>query len=169
MKLETIKAHQVNCVIDDEVMQLIDRCRELLSGKYPTGVDYNKLLLELAKSWLEKNDPVERAERREKRKQKAARPKPKTQEPGETSRYISPAIKDAVYNRDGGRCTYVGSDGKRCNSTWDLEIHHDGTPYALDGEHRIHNLKLLCAVHNKLMAERVFGRGNQERFKRKRE
>jgi hypothetical protein len=78
----------------------------------------------------------------------------------------------------------VGSDGKRCNSTWDLEIHHDGTPYAHGGGHDINNLKLLCAAHNILEAghlpqynergaakrpERVFSHKIQERFKRKRE
>jgi hypothetical protein len=63
----------------------------------------------------------------------------------------------------------VGSNGKRCGTTWDLEIHHDDMPFALGGDHSINDLKLLCAAHNKLAAEEVFGRDNQNRFKRKRE
>jgi 5-methylcytosine-specific restriction endonuclease McrA len=163
IKLETVRAHQVNCVIDDEVMQLITRCKELLSGKYPTGMDYNTLILELAKSWLEKHDPIIRAERREKRKSNRRRVK---QDAGEPSRYISPATRDKVYTRDKGRCTFVGSNGKRCNATWDLEIHHDGTPFAHGGDHSIKNLRLLCAPHNKFEAEKIFGRDNQNKFKR---
>ena len=151
-----------------------------MSGKFPTGIDYNTLMQELAIEWLKKHDPVQRAERRDKRKQKSTQ---KTQEPGETSRYISPATRDAVYNRDKGRCTYVGSDGKprsrsaimcevpqsgRCGSTWDLEIHHDETAFAHGGDHSIRNLRLLCAAHNKLEAERVFGSLHMERFSKQR-
>jgi 5-methylcytosine-specific restriction endonuclease McrA len=181
VKLETVKAHQVNCVIDDEVMQLVTRCKKLLSGKYPTGMDYNTLILELAKTWLEKHDPAIRAAKREKR---ISNPRRVKKDAGETSRYISPATRDKVYTRDKGRCTYVGSNGKRCNATWDLEIHHDDMPYAHGGDHSLTNLRLLCAAHNKHEAEypqyynargaakrpeRVFGRGNQHKYKRKRE
>ncbi len=49
---------------------MLDRCKELMSGKHPCGIDYNTLMLELAQTWLEKHDPVQRAERREKRKNK---------------------------------------------------------------------------------------------------
>ena len=153
--------HQVNCLLDDEVMQMVDRCKELMSGKFPTGIDYNTLLLELVVCWLEKHDPARRAERREKRKKN---PKPKNHQPGETSRYIKPATRDAVHNRDGGQCTYVGSNGERCESKWDLEIHHDEMPFALGGDHNINNLRLLCAAHNKLDAERVFGKKHMKKY-----
>jgi hypothetical protein len=87
-------------------------------------------------------------------------------------------------NRDGGKSTYVGSDGKpnsrrnimcevpqsgRCNSTWDVEIHHDETAFALGGGHSINNLRLLCAAHNRLDAERVFGREHMDKYFKKRE
>jgi 5-methylcytosine-specific restriction endonuclease McrA len=129
-------------------------------------MDYNTLILELAKTWLEKHDPIIRAERREKRRNKL---KPKKETTGDKSRYISPRTRDKVFTRDKGRCTFVGSDGKRCDATWDLEIHHDEIPYARGGDHSINNLKLLCAAHNKLEAEKIFGRENQNKFKRKRE
>jgi hypothetical protein len=50
----------------------------------------------------------------------------------------------------------MGSNGKRCNSTWNLEIHHDGTAFAHGGDHSVKNLKLLCAAHNRLESERTF-------------
>ena len=146
--------HQVNCLVEDAVMQDLDRCKELLSGKYPQGIDFNTLLKELSTEWLEKNDPVEREKRRKSRKNKS-KPAPCS---NKTSRYISPATRDAVYKRDGGRCAYVGANGKRCNSTWDLEIHHDGIPFGKGGSHSTRNLKLLCAAHNRLEAERVYGK-----------
>ena len=144
----------------------IQKCKALLSGKYPTGVDQKTLLEELTEMFLDRKDPERRSRRREERKKQN---KPKQSIQGEASRYISPATRDAVHNRDKGRCTYVGSNGKRCESKWDLEIHHDETPFALGGDHSIRNLRLLCAAHNKLEAERVFGRRHMEKYLKQRE
>jgi 5-methylcytosine-specific restriction endonuclease McrA len=158
--------YHYNFTTSEELNAKIEKCKVLLSGKYPAGVSQEILLEELTEMFLERRDPERRAERRENRKNN---PKQNKESTGEPSRYISPATRDNVYTRDGGRCTYVGSNGKRCNTTWDLEIHHDDVPYAHGGDHNIKNLTLLCASHNKLEAERVFGRENQNKFKRKRE
>jgi 5-methylcytosine-specific restriction endonuclease McrA len=159
--------HNINCLVDDVVMQMLDRCKELLSGKHPCGIDYNTLILELASEWLERHDPIKRSERRnmkKKSKSTSTSNRPKKTRREDTSRYISPATRDAVYTRDGGRCSYVGSNGKRCVSKWDLEIHHDETPFAMGGSHSLRNLRLLCAVHNKLAAERDYGRDNMKKY-----
>jgi len=181
LKMKTVVMHQVNCLVDNHVMLMLDRCKELLSGKHPCGIDYNTLMLELAQTWLEKHDPMKRAERRKKQNKKSTH---KTQDSGETSRHISPATRDAVFNRDGGRCTYVGSNGKRCESTWDLEIHHDETPFSMGGNHNFNNLRLLCVPHNQLEAEhlqyynergaakrpeRVYGQSHMEKYFKQRE
>ena len=163
-KTETVHMHQVDCFLDNTVMQMLDRCRELLSGKYPCGIGYNALFTELAAVWLEKNDPIERGKRREKRKNSRMHRRADQKKP---SRHINAATRDAVYKRDGGRCTYVGSNGKRCNSNWDLEIHHSEVPYARGGSNTINNLKLLCAVHNKLESERVYGQDHVKKYYRK--
>jgi 5-methylcytosine-specific restriction endonuclease McrA len=138
VETKTVKMHHVSCLVGDDVMHMLDRCKELLSSKYPRGIDLNTLLEELAAAWLEKNDPVERNRRRIKRKKSHG---PKRTDHGETSRHISAATRDAVYERDGGRCTFVGSDGRRCKSKWDVEIHHDAIPFALGGGHSIQNLR----------------------------
>jgi len=122
------------------------------------------LLSELTTVWLEKNDPTARAKRRDKRKKRRV---PRRADQKKPSRHISSAVRDAVYKRDGGRCTYVGADGKRCNSKWDMEIHHSGVPYARGGSHSINNLKLLCAAHNKLEAERVYGKIHADEYTNK--
>jgi 5-methylcytosine-specific restriction endonuclease McrA len=165
-EMETVKMHQVNCLVEDEVMQMLNRCKELMSGKFPTGIDYNTLMQELAAEWLKKHDPVQRAEHRENKKKQSPK---KKQDAGEVSRHISPATRDAVFNRDDGQCTYVGPNGKRCESKWDLEIHHDEVPYALGGGHSLDNIRLLCAAHNKLEAERVFGFEHMKKFAKQRE
>jgi 5-methylcytosine-specific restriction endonuclease McrA len=78
------------------------------------------------------------------------------------NRHIPQAIQDEVFTRDKGKCTYVGNDGVRCNSSWNLEIDHI-KPYAKGGKHSIRNLRLLCAKHNKIEAEKVYGREYMER------
>ncbi len=59
--------------------------------------------------------------------------------------------------RDGLRCTFVGSDGQRCAATRFTQIHHE-EPWARGGSEKLDNLRILCAAHNRLLAEREFGR-----------
>lgn len=99
---------------------------------------------------LDKRDPARRNARREARKARGAVPHPET-------RRISTAMHDAVWQRDGGRCTFVGPDGLRCPSTSRLEIDHI-RPYALGGaSDDAANLRVMCKAHNQLLARRVFG------------
>jgi len=77
--------------------------------------------------------------------------------PDPRSRHIPPAIRDLVYARDKGRCSFVGANGKRCNSTWDLEIDHI-VPYSRGGGNSPDNLRLLCRKHNIHQAEKSLGR-----------
>jgi len=105
--------------------------------------------------YLERHDPEMRVARRaEKRKKRSA--KTKTSLPGETARHIPAAVRDRVYARDNGRCTFVGPAGVRCDSTRGLQIDHI-EPFARGGGNQASNLRLLCAKHNRLEAERSFG------------
>ena len=71
------------------------------------------------------------------------------------SRHIPAAVKRAVWKRDDGRCTFVGSEG-RCTETGFLEFHHV-VPHAAEGETSTSNLELRCRAHNAYEAERYFG------------
>src|SRR5688572_20053877 len=75
---------------------------------------------------------------------------------------IPAAVKRAVAQRDGYRCTFCSDDGQRCPSTSFLEFDHV-TPKALGGEHTVGNLRLRCRAHNKLAAVEVFGRDHVEK------
>ena len=85
---------------------------------------------------------------------------------GGASRRIPAATKDAVFARDKGRCTYVGSNGKRCDATHHLQIDHV-IPCARCGTNAFGNLRLLCERHNKHEAERVLGANTIRRFRRR--
>jgi 5-methylcytosine-specific restriction endonuclease McrA len=68
--------------------------------------------------------------------------------------------------RDGGKCTFIGQNGRRCGSKWNLQIDHI-VPFALGGDNSPDNLRLLCGKHNRLEAERVYGSSHMKRFNNK--
>ena len=79
-------------------------------------------------------------------------------EPSEAaSRYNRREVVRAVYARDGGQCTFVSPDGRRCAARGNLELHHV-VPHACGGLPTIENLRLACRAHNALFADRDFGR-----------
>ena len=83
-------------------------------------------------------------------------PQRRSDEPA-PSRHIPAALRRAVVERDGPRCTYHDDRGTRCPETHLLEFHHR-VPFAVRPEHDVANLTLRCAAHNALDAENDFGR-----------
>jgi hypothetical protein len=74
------------------------------------------------------------------------------------SRYVPRAVRRAVVAREGERCCFMSADGRRCAERGALQFDHRNRAFARGGEARVENLQLLCRVHNRLMAEREFGR-----------
>jgi HNH endonuclease len=70
---------------------------------------------------------------------------PRRQTPA--SRHVPAPVKRAVWLRDGGRCVFLGSRGRRCHERAFLEFHHV-QPYALGGEATAENIQLRCRRHN---------------------
>lgn len=81
-------------------------------------------------------------------------------------RKIPVAVVREVWARDGGSCTFVGSSGRRCGSTHQLEVHHLQAA-ALGGPPTPSNLTLRYRCHNLLAAQQDFGRDFMSRFARK--
>jgi hypothetical protein len=88
--------------------------------------------------------------------------RPRTAGPGTSpranvaSRHVLAATQRVVWQRDGGRCAFVGQQG-RCPATTFLEYHHI-VPFAAGGETSVENLELRCRAHNQHEADRYFGR-----------
>jgi hypothetical protein len=72
------------------------------------------------------------------------------------SRHIPACVKRAVWLRDGGRCAFVASTGRRCNERAFLEFHHR-EPYGIGGEATVANISLRCRQHNVYEGELAFG------------
>lgn len=73
------------------------------------------------------------------------------------SRHIPAAVRRSVWNRDGGRCAFVGPRG-RCETAAFLEYHHV-KPYAAGGVTTVGNLELRCRAHNRYEADVEFAAG----------
>jgi 5-methylcytosine-specific restriction endonuclease McrA len=71
------------------------------------------------------------------------------------TRHIPAMVKRAVWQRDQGRCAFVGSLG-RCEETAFLEFHHV-EPFAAGGASEVDNLQLRCRAHNQYEARLYFG------------
>ncbi len=132
--------------ISSELRAKLDRVTGLMSHRNPSRKTENVLdaALDLLLAKLEK-ERLGKAER------------PRSSAPGATNGTISRAMRRAVFERDGERCTWMDAEGRRCACTEMLEIDHVH-PAALGGTAELAGLRVLCAVHNRLYAEQCFGK-----------
>jgi len=156
--------YEIRFSINSELKQKLDKARILLSGKYPRGAALEDVLGEALELLLEKKSPEQRSKRREARKaKKLGHEQAKQSEPAKPSRHIPQELRDEVYQRDGGCCAFVGTNGRRCAERFDLEVHHL-QPRAKGGEHSLSNLELRCKCHNLYDAELDYGQNFMQRF-----
>jgi 5-methylcytosine-specific restriction endonuclease McrA len=88
----------------------------------------------------------------------AATPKPRHREPSATNRgrTVPAEVRRAVWERDGGRCTFKSDAGRRCEAVTTLEFDHVGA-FARGGSAESANIRLRCRAHNQYAAERTYG------------
>jgi hypothetical protein len=70
-----------------------------------------------------------------------------------------------VWERDGGRCTFVGESGQRCPARKLLEFDHVD-PVARGGRATVEGMRLRCRAHNQYAAECTFGMAFMEHKRR---
>ena len=146
-------------------MTKLDRIRALAWHRLPANATLEHVFELVIDDALKRNDPWPGANnvraaswqelRRDNRSPSGAPPK-SSSPAGDAPdpRRIPVRMRDDVFARDHGRCTFVGPDGRRCDATRGLQIDHI-VPVAQGGTGEIGNLRLLCAQHNRLLAERL--------------
>jgi hypothetical protein len=147
--------------LDAALKAELDELTVLLSHKVPNG-DLAAVLREAVHCALEKHG-----------RRKGARAPAQERAPAFESEshdafgrpHVPAHVRREVWKRDGGRCTWRGSDGHRCESRWRLELDHV-VPFAFGGASTADGLRLLCRVHNQLHAEQVFGADRMASFRR---
>ena len=164
-KRETVRRIQperfsVNFSVSEELMTKLKRVQNLLSTKKRKNMNLEDSLNELVSKFLEKNDPVVKA-----KKVLAKRASPvKSNEskvvqksetflvlglkPSQKRQPIPAATKHALYLQNNGECTYVATNGNKCQSSRWLNIHHKHH-VANDGTNNLSNLQTLCEAHHR--------------------
>lgn len=149
--------YKLQVTLDEDARQTLRQLQDLLAHQVPNGdpAAIVKRALEtlLATTLRRKAALTERP--------RGATPPDASVKTTSRNRAIPAPIRRDVWQRDQGRCGFVGSDGKRCNATRGLEFAH-AMPWGKGGGHSAENLSLRCKAHNALEAERDYG----ERFMR---
>ena len=142
-----------------ELRDKLERLRALMRSSVPDG-DLAKIIEEAV------TEKLARLESRRFGKTKAPRKRLADTSTAPTSRHIPAAVRRAVYARDGGRCMYRDTRGRRCSARHDLEFHHHGQPFGRGGDHSLGNIRLMCRAHNALLAQQDYGRAKVARHRR---
>jgi len=128
----------------------------LLSHKVPSG-DLAAVLHEAVRCAIDKHGKRKGAVRPARKVAPRAAPKDPAAVPAE--------LRRQVWERDGGFCAWVGPDGRRCGSRWQVEVDHVD-PVARGGKATLGGLRLLCRAHNRLYAEQVYGREHMWKYRK---
>lgn len=146
--------------IDAATHDKIQYARTLLSHRVPSG-DLAQVLgqaLDALIAKLEKRKFGATDRPRAVRGRTASAPGLDTPDVTRERRAIPAHVKRAVWERDGGRCTFRSDTGRRCEARSFLEYDHI-EPVARGGRSGTGNVRLRCRTHNRLDAECVMGKG----------
>jgi len=143
------EAYAVQFTQSREDHELFRYLQDLLGHQVPRG--------DIAKVYaLAVRELVDRMER--KRFGKCTDPRTGRRRSNPYARYIPNEVKRAVWQRDGGQCTYESESGRRCEARGDVEFDHV-VECARGGQPTVENLRLRCRGHNQHTAEQTYGAG----------
>lgn len=151
----------VQFTADRDLKELIERARALASHRLPKP-DLPSLMKLVFASFVEREEKrrfgvgVKQSSRKSKNATPPSGAKlPRSAVNHRRGRYLPAAVRREVSERDGGRCTFVSEDGRRCEETMFLQFDHI-VPYARRRLDTVKNLRLRCAGHNQLHARDCF-------------
>jgi hypothetical protein len=137
----------VQVTLGARTLDKLRRAQELLSHQIPSG-DVAAVLDRALDALIHKLERTKLAA--------TEMPRLNKRRPNTNPRYIPAEVKRAVRERDGDRCTYVGTDGRRCEERRFLEFDHV-LEVARGGQPTVEGLRLRCRPHNQFTAEQTFG------------
>jgi len=136
--------YSVTLDLSEEEYQLLEEVKQLSNSATRTQAIVSALT-----AFRKARSPAEREKRREERRITATVNVPARNR----SRHIPDAVRDAVFVRDQGRCTYVGPDGHQCGEIRGVQLDHIH-PFSCGGTHTVDNLRVRCGPHNRYVFER---------------
>jgi 5-methylcytosine-specific restriction endonuclease McrA len=142
------RRYALHVVVGQEAIEKLRHAQALLGHQLPSG-DVAPIL-EAALDALVRE--------LEKRKFAATERPQRAQRPSTSRRHIPTRVRRAVWERDGGRCTFISESGRRCEARARLEFDHVD-PVACGGRASEDGIRLRCRAHNQYTAECAFGSG----------
>ncbi len=156
----------------EEEIGLLKRVADLVSQKTKKACSQREALVAGLRSYIERNDPVAKAERATTRVECSGAGLTKLQNrKNETSAFphagstqslrksvagqkhkrqtYPAALVHAVTIRDERQCTRRSIDGSRCGATRWLDVHHI-VPRSIGGADTLENLTTLCSAHHRM-------------------
>lgn len=149
--------YAVQFTASGEVFAQLQELRALMRHQFPDG-DVGKILARAIGDLL--------AQVRKRKLGACAKPHPAKPPKAHPSRHIPAAIRRAVAQRDGGRCTFASASGRRCEAREFLEFDHV-EPWQRTRCHSVEGIRLRCRAHNQHTAERDFGERHMNRFRKR--
>ncbi len=160
--------HSLKMTVGPEFMAELAEVKSALSHLVPDG-NLEDLLRLCFQKTLEHFARRKQGARKTPEKASHTEPTPEARKaaptPAVRSRWIPNAVRRAVWKRDGGCCSFIGKDGKRCGSRYQLEYDHL-KPFAEGGEATVEGIALHCRAHNLHRARQHFGEAHMAKFTR---
>jgi 5-methylcytosine-specific restriction endonuclease McrA len=148
VKPVTENLSQLKMGISKKLEEKLKRVQDLESQRTRRAVKLSETLETLVDLYLEKKDPVKKAERVLNRDADACVARHADQVKQPDTRSIPAKIKHQVQLRDGGQCTHT-HDGKRCESRRWLDVHHI-ILRSQGGTNALENLITFCSAHHRM-------------------
>jgi 5-methylcytosine-specific restriction endonuclease McrA len=139
---------QLKVGISKELEEKLKRVQDLESQRTRRAVKLSETLEALVDLYLEKKDPVKKAERVLKRDADACVARHVTQVSQSDTGQIPAKTKHQVTLRDGRQCTHT-ENGKRCEARRWLDVHHI-ILRSQGGTNALENLATLCSAHHRM-------------------
>lgn len=141
-----LELYEHRFVFGEEAEAKLIRAKEVLSHKFPKG-DLESILAFALDVVLEKMDPVRR------RPAAGASPAPRAAE--KETRRVPEWVRRIVRQRDHDRCSFVSSEGVRCEERRLVQFDHI-KPWSLGGKSDDpKNIRQLCGAHNRWLARKM--------------
>ncbi len=139
---------QLECGITNGTHEKLERVKSILAAKGQFSLD--KVLSEVLDDYLQRHDPVKKAERVLAKKPKTTKLCTLRVRPGSKRIPLPARTRHQVHARDQGRCTHTNENGERCgNDRW-IELHHVQL-VSNGGGNEVENLTILCGFHHDLV------------------
>ena len=158
------------CGISEELMKEIERVKEIVSQNTGRPANLEETLKAMATLYLERKDPIKKAERVLKKNSLSSSISPSPSLKRGDSYFLSlrrvgnaqgkrtpiPAqIRHEVMKRDRGQCTFKDKVANPCqNKRW-IDLHHKKL-IAKGGEHSLSNIVTLCRQHHRFLHQKTF-------------